>query len=236
MKAWERWERQVHEERLLGNHYLATQREKHWLQIKERMKSLEKKLLKGISSNWTYTKDSKPPPIELAWIIYSQIGWKAPHINPASDNSLEEEELWEDLPEIDPMEISLLCQEIEQNELDQSQETIDSLIDTDTLFCLRRVLNELSTHGIDIRNESFSKNWIRKKRRHRNTKGSGRMQEILAREQDAESKMKADAQKCGLLIKKTIDKKRPKGKKQVGKKGGGTKSPSRILASFFGLA
>jgi hypothetical protein len=200
------------------------------------MKSIEKKLLEGINKNWSYVKTTPPPKIELAWIIYSQMGWKAPHINLNSENNLEEEELWEDLPEIDPIEISLLCQEIENNQEDESAPDIETLIEHETLFCLKGVLEELAIHGIDIREETFSKNWIRNKKRHRTNKSSGRMQEILARDKDELTKKREASQKSGLLIKKTTDKKKVKNKKQLGKKGGASKSPSKILASFFGLA
>lgn len=236
MKPWERWERQVHEERLLGNHFIISQRERQWQKTKEKMKSYERKLLKGIETNWVYVKSSPPPTIELAWIIYSQMGWKSPHIDTSVENSLDEEELWEDLTEVDPIEICLLCQEIETRELEGSKEPIETLIGTETLFFLKRVLEELSNQGINIQEESFSKNWLRKKKRHKSNKTSGRMQEILAREQDALSKLRADAQKSGLLIKRTIDRKKQKKQKSLNKKSGGSKSPSRILASFFGLA
>lgn len=235
MKAWERWERQVHEERLLGNHFLLNQSGRQWHKTKEKMKTLEKTLLKGISSSWVYAKETPPPAIELAWIIYSQIGWKSPHIDTDNANSIDEEELWEDLPEVDPIEISLLCLEIEHQETEGVNHTTDCLIDTNTLFCLKRVLDELVDQGHDIRTESFSKNWLRNKKRHRSNKSSGRIHEILAREKDALTQLKDDTQKNGLLIKKTTDKK-SKNKKQQNKRGGSSKSPSRILASFFGLA
>jgi len=233
MKPWERWERAVHEERSLGNHFVLVQSEKHWEKTKERMKTIEQSLLEGIGKNWVYVKNSPPPPIELAWIIYSQIGWKGPHHNESPEPILEEEELWEDLPEIDPMEICLLCQEIENT--DHETKEVESLLDIETLFCLRSVLQELTLQGIDIKEETFSKNWARNKKRHKANK-SGRIQEILAKEKDAMAKERETDQKSGLLMKKTLDRKKRKKSKLPFKKGGGTKSPSKILASFFGLA
>ena len=233
MKPWERWERAVHEERSLGNHFIFVQGEKHWEKTKEKMKTIEQSLLEGIEKNWVYMKNSPPPPIELAWIIYSQIGWKGPHHNDSLENILEEEELWEDLPEIDPMEICLLCQEIEN--ADSEAQEVESLLDIETLFCLRSVLQELAVQGIDIKEETFSKNWTRNKKRHKANK-SGRMQEILAKEKDAMVKEREDSQKSSLLMKRTLDRKKRKKSKNLSKKGGGTKSPSKILASFFGLA
>lgn len=234
MKAWERWERQVHEERLIGNHLVVVNKDKQWKKTKPKIKSLEQYLLKAITNKWTYVKSSPIPSIELAWIIYSQIGWKSPFQSLNDPYTLEEEELWEDLPETDPLEISLLCREILNKEIINEEDTVESLIPTETLFCLKNVLDELASHGIDIREESFSKNWIRNKKRHRSGKNSGRIQEILAKEKDALFKLKEEYQKSGLLIKKTTDKKKQKGKKP--QKKGPSKGPSRILASFFGLA
>jgi hypothetical protein len=62
------------------------------------------------------------------------------------------------------------------------------------------------------------------------------MQEILAKEKDAMVKEREDSQKSSLLMKRTLDRKKRKKSKNLSKKGGGTKSPSKILASFFGLA
>jgi hypothetical protein len=220
---WKRWERQVHEERLLGNHFITVQYSKQSAKKQKTIKNLEEILLAGIKNNWTYLKKTPPPPIEIAWIIYSQLGWKS------NDPNLEEEELWEDLPEIDPIEIILLCQEIEEQAQSSGTSEIESLISTETLFGLKRILNELALKGFDIREERFSLNWMRKKKRHR----AGRIQEITAREKNALEKNKDNSQKCGLLIKKTIDKKKIK-KMPLTK--GGKKSAVTLLASFFRLA
>lgn len=221
LRTWQRWERQVHEERLLGCHHILKAQEYQQNVRSKKFITTEQRLLEGMKRNWSYVKKSNPTPIEVAWIIYSQIAWKFP------DSTLEEEELWEDLPEIDPLEIILLCKEIEDEQ--SNQLTPDTLVPAPTLFGLKNILDLLAKKGIDIREEKYSQNWIRKKKRHR----SGRLQEIKAREKNDLEKMADKSQASSSLVRKTKDMKK-KQKIQPQKKT--TKSPVKILASFFGLA
>lgn len=113
-------------------------------EIKNRETDLKREL-----KNWVYKNGTKKPPsIEEAWIIHSQIAWKGPEATP--------EELWEDMPYTDPALIQFL--------LEEGEETI---LPSHTLLQLHTSLLQLEQLGIHIRDEFFSLNWEKNKKTHK---------------------------------------------------------------------
>jgi len=214
MTKLERWERRIEEKRLWQSSLLETNRLSLLNKRKNKLREKEKELLRAMRS-WTYLKKTPPPRIELAWIIYSQLGWKG--------YDIEEEELWEDLPETDPLEIMELCQEID-NHRNLGLAAIDTLIEEETLLSLRVVLNALAEENEDIRKSYFSQNWIRKNKRH----VGGRIQEIAARTKQPWEMALQNERAKSVLINKSKEKEPKKEKRTKTKKSG-------ILSSFFGI-
>jgi hypothetical protein len=214
-KGVKKWERHWEEKRLWQSSLLEINRLKSNKRRKENLQKKQRELLKAMKK-WVYLKKTRPTRVELAWIIYSQLGWKG--------YELDEEELWEDLPETDPLEIMELCEAIDKKREIGIYIEPESVIDDETLLSLRTVLNDLAAQGVDIRKEYFSKNWARKNKKH----VGGRIQEIAARDKQPWEMTKENNQYHGLLIKKTKTKSK-KMKTKVNKK------KSSILSSFFGI-
>jgi hypothetical protein len=113
-------------------------------EIKSRETELKTELKK-----WVYRNGSqKPPSIEEAWIIHSQIAWKGTEATA--------DELWEDMPYTDPALIQFLLEEGEE-----------SILPNDTLLQLHKSLLQLEQLGIHIREEFFSLNWEKNKKTHK---------------------------------------------------------------------
>lgn len=214
MTKLEKWERQIEEQRLWNNSVLETNRLEYLYKRKLSLKTKERELLNGMRS-WIYLKKGRPTKIEIAWIIYSQLGWKG--------FELDEEELWEDLPETDPIEIMELCQELD-NHRSLSMESPPTLIEEETLLSLRIVLNALAEEGVDIRKLYYSQNWARRGRKH----VGGRIQEIAARTKQPWEIALQEERAKSVLVKKSKNK-NPKKQKRI------KKNKSSILSSFFGI-
>jgi hypothetical protein len=214
MTKLEKWERNLEEDRLWNNSLLESTYLDMLKKRKERLKSKEIELRNAMRS-WVYRKKTPPPRIEVAWIIYSQLGWKG--------YDIDEEELWEDLPETDPLEIMEICEDID-NSNSLGIETVEPLIEEETILSLRVVLNTLAEEGIDIRKNYFSNNWVRAGKKH----VGGRIQEIAARTKQPWEIEKDNQNSKATLIKKSKES-IPK-KKQITKR-----NKTSILSSFFGI-
>jgi hypothetical protein len=214
MTKLEKWERHIEEQRLWQSSLLETNHLEVLEKRKRKLREKEKELLKGMRS-WVYLKKTPPTKIELAWIIYSQLGWKG--------YDFDEEELWEDLPETDPLEVMELCQEIEEQR-NLGLEVDEPLIEEETLMSLKVVLITLAEEAVDIRKCYFSQNWARKGKKH----VGGRIQEIAARTKQPWEILRDERQNSTSLIKKSKEKP-PRKEKRV------KKQKQSILSSFFGL-
>lgn len=135
------WENEIATARLTQRHLLriksANSRKKKHRQTQNEIQRLAQAV-----KQWKYRPSLLPPDIEVGWILHSQVAWKGTEITA--------EELWEDLPETDPARII---------ELDAAGPEMESIIPDETVFLLKRILDDLAKHGIDIRKERFSENW-----------------------------------------------------------------------------
>ena len=223
----EKWERAVQERRLAANHWVACELERYRRQRAAELRKKEKELRSGIKEKWVYLpkdKDGKslePPDIEVGWIIHTQLAWKG--------RDLEEEELWEDLPETDPSEIVTLCEEAKEAEdLGLNPDgVIESVVPDEKVRIFGRVLEEMAAQGMDIRKEAFSLNWARAGKRHKKT--GGRIEEIKARDKTSREAVLAEEQASTRLVKPG------KEKVKVTKKKVKRKKSWSMLSSFFGL-
>ena len=204
------WEENTQNQRLKARHIILnkkansqkTKTEKQTLETQQHLKESIKK--------WNYlpaTEDNtiKPPNTEIAWMIISQIAWKG--------TDIEEEELFEDLPETDPMQIINLEK--------RGPEEL-SLIPDEKVLLLHNILNELELHGVKIKDKIFSTNWERKGKRHKRT-GSSRFKEITEKEEMP--KITNPLFKKEKIIKEIKPKKT--GKKKAKK--------TSLLSAFFGI-
>jgi hypothetical protein len=223
----ERWERAVQEKRLAANHWVACEMEKFRRQKAAELRRKEKELRAGILGKWNYVKKgedgkpTEPPDVEIGWIIHTQLAWKG--------REVEEEELWEDLPETDPTEIVTLCEEAKEAEdlgLD-ADGVIESVVPDEKVRVFGKVLEEMASQGIDIRKETFSLNWVRAGKRHKRT--GGRIEEIKSRDKTSKEALLAEEQAKTRLVKPGKEKVKVTKKKIKAKKSWG------MLSSFFGL-
>jgi hypothetical protein len=214
MTKLEKWERALEEKRLWNNSLVEIHRLEYLHKRKVKLREKENYLNKAMDT-WVYLRKGTPPKIELAWIIYSQLGWKG--------LDLDEEELWEDLPEIDPIEIMELCTEID-NHRTLNIEVPPTLIEEETLLSLRVVLNTLAEEGLDIRKYHFSQNWARRGKRH----VGGRILEIAARTKQA-WEIARDHEKSKTVLVKKSKEKMPKKVTKI------KRNKNSILSSFFGI-
>lgn len=156
-----KWEQEAVRARLSARHDLRILRANAQKKQSQKQVAQQQKKLCAAMKSWTYTGKTTPSDTEIAWLIHSQIAWKG--------TDFDEEEFWEDLPETDPAHII---------SLEQKGPEEPSLLPDQTILLLHNVLNELETHGIAIKDQTFSQNWQRKNKKHR---GSSRIQEILAK-------------------------------------------------------
>jgi len=191
------WEIEAAENRLTQSHHLALRSKDARLKKSDWMKEITAKLRTEISQ-WKYIPQLAAPDVEVAWIIYSHIAWQNNHSDPNT--------LFELMPETDPLRIL---------EVEAYGPEADSPIPTETVRLLHNLLIQLEKFGVDIKEATFSQNWICPKRG--STKGKNGMPK-------------------GTLPQKSESKKIPKQMHKSPKaKAEGGKKPKKILASFFNL-
>jgi uncharacterized protein YkuJ len=213
----EAWEKESCRLRLLGRHNIAL---RSYEKKKNNLAELEdiKRELANQMKSWVYLKDGDPPDIEVSWIINSQLSWKGKDIN--------EEELWIDLPEVDPKRVIELegMGPLSPSEKEALQAAgVEKSIPDQALHVLATILGRLKEMGFDITNEEFSKNWERNGKKHY----GGRYLEL---KKEAEERWK---KRVGYYDKpvKYKDWKPPKRKKKQQKKKG---KRSSFFSVFFG--
>jgi hypothetical protein len=118
---------------------------------------------------WKYIPGGTPPPLEINWIICSQLVWKGLEVNEA--------DLWEDIPETDPSFLELTSPLENENMPEHVHEALQLTLQTleptpeedpfDLSFLPAHGGNlEENTENAILRGKSLSLNWERKKRRH----------------------------------------------------------------------